>query len=554
MKFDDERFQIMQVGRRVCMSEADHDVALEDTDRVQGRTALVRNVAAAVALSGAVRSTLGPRGMDKMLVDDSGEVLVTNDGVTVLETAKVEHPTANLLIAASSAQDRDARDGTTTTVILMAEMLQNALELVRTGVHPTIIVNGFQIANEEALTELDRLARAPKNDAEHRAVVSTSLAGKIDTKLVQHLTDLALEAAATLIGEDGGEDLERLRIKRLQISDGVALESELIPGLFIAKTRTDISSDAESEGGKIAIIDGALEVAKLEFDAHIEVHSAGVLRGFHERDEENLRTMVDQLSELDIELLVVRDGIADEVIPMLTAAGITAYRRFEREDLERLARMTGARMVRDTKRMTMGDVGIYTKRSERVIGGVKYTRIEADKGGAMTVLLKGTSPELREEVSRAFSDALGVAHRLNLNPNILPGGGATQTHLARHLRSFATTQSGREQMAIEAFAAALEIVPRTLAQNAGRDPIDEILALSAAQANDQDNGAWIGIDGIEGVVTRMDKMGIIDPLFVVSHAISGATTAAISVLRIDDVLWAKQGPQTPDWSDQIEDN
>ena len=219
------------------MSDAEHDVALEDTDRIHGRTALVRNVAAAISLSNAVRSTLGPRGMDKMLVDEEGNASVTNDGVTVLEKARVEHPTANLLLASSSSQDRTARDGTTTTVILMAEMLQNALELIRAGIHPSIIINGYRIANNKALEELDKISRNADNRELKEAVVKTSLQGKIDSLLSKHLTELALNAAESLSDEDGGKDLERLRIKRIQISGGKALDCELLPALVLAKTK-----------------------------------------------------------------------------------------------------------------------------------------------------------------------------------------------------------------------------------------------------------------------------------------------------------------------------
>ncbi len=536
------------------MTDAEHEVALEDTDRIHGHTALVRNVAAAVSLSNAVRSTLGPRGLDKMLVNEAGEAIVTNDGVTVLETAKVEHPTANLLIASSSSQDKSARDGTTTTVILMAEMLQNALELVRAGVHPSIITNGYRIASEEAVKEMNLMARFADNKELKRSVVATSLQGKIDSLLSSHLTELALEAAETLIGEDGGDDLERLRIKRLQISGDKALNSELVSGLVLAKTRIDKNSSSSANGGKIAILDGALENKKLELEAQIEISSLGVMKDFHERNNKYLQNIINSLEDLEIELLIVRDGIADEAISMLSKAGITAYRRFERDDLERLSRITGADIIRNIEKIDPKNLGSYSSRSEENIGSVNYTRIEGDLGGAMTMIIRGSTPEIREEVGRAFDDALGVSHRLTSENRVLPGGGATNTHIARKLRHFSTTQSGREQMAIEAYAAALEIVPRTLARNAGYDPIDTLLSLSAAQSEDTTNGGWIGINGNSGEVMDMYDEGIFDPIFVAKHAVIGATESAISVLRIDDVLWAKQGPQTPDWSNQIEEN
>ncbi|MEC8914568.1 MAG: TCP-1/cpn60 chaperonin family protein, partial [Candidatus Thermoplasmatota archaeon] len=282
------------------MVETEHDVALEDTDRLHGRSALVNNVKAATALAGAVRSTLGPRGLDKMLVEDGGPATVTNDGVTVLEAAKVEHPTARLLISTSSAQDRAARDGTTTTVILTSELLQNALELVRSGVHPSIIMNGYQIALAESLDEMGRISRTPRDDSELRAVVATSISGKVDSAVGRHLTEIAIEAAEELDGEDGGHDLERMRVKRLLIKDGGTLDSEVVRGLVLPKSRMDVASPADSDGGRIAIIDGGMESPELELDASIEVTSTEALRSFHERSRERMREQVDLLASLEI--------------------------------------------------------------------------------------------------------------------------------------------------------------------------------------------------------------------------------------------------------------
>tara|TARA_B100001173_G_scaffold312332_1_gene333011 strand:+ start:1479 stop:3092 length:1614 start_codon:yes stop_codon:yes gene_type:complete len=531
------------------MVQAEHDVALQDTDRLEGRAALVNNVKAAVALAGAVRSTLGPRGLDKMLVSPDGSSLVTNDGVTVIETAKVEHPTARLLISASSSQDKAARDGTTTTVVLTAELLQNSLELVRMGVHPSTIINGFLMSEREAVIELERISREAESAEEVKSVISTTMAGKIGKSLASHITNIAYDAAKVLSDEDGGDDLERLRVKRLEVSGGSTTDSYLVNGLVIAKTRVDISTPISSEGGLIAIIDGGLENAKLEMDAEIEVSSPGILKGFHDRSIAKLRKCVDRLSSLGVDLLIVREGISDEAIPMLTEAGITCYRRFERDDLERLSKITGTRMIRDPNRISERDLGAFTGRSEEIIAGVTHTRIEGSEGGALTVIIRGTTPQIREEAIRAFDDAMGVSFRMERDPRVIPGGGAIQTHLARHLRSFALGNPGREQLAIEGYAAALEVVPRTLAENAGLDPIDVVLDLSAAQSSDTENGAWIGLNAFTGDRTRMDQLGILDPLFVTTHSISGSTEAAISVLRINDVLWAKQDPTAPDWKE-----
>ena len=531
------------------MVQAEHDVALQDTDRLEGRAALVNNVKAAVALAGAVRSTLGPRGLDKMLVSDDGNCLVTNDGVTVIEAAKVEHPTARLLISASSSQDKSARDGTTSTVILTAELLQNSLELVRMGIHPSTVINGFLLSEREAISELDRVSREASSEEELKSVISTTMAGKIGKSLASHITEIAFAAAELISDEEGGDDLERLRVKRLQVSGGSTTDSRLVNGLMIPKTRVDISTPSSSEGGIIAIIDGGLENVKLEMDAEIEVSSPGVLKGFHDRSLAKLREEVDHLSSLGVELLIVREGISDDAVSMLNEAGITSYRRFEREDLERLSKITGTRMVRRPIRISEDDLGRFTGRREETVAGIAHSVIEGSEGGALTVVVRGTSPQIREEAVRAFDDAMGVAFRVIRDSRVIPGGGAIQTHLARHLRSFALGNPGREQLAIEGYAAALEVIPRTLAENAGLDPIDVVLDLSAAQNSDEENGPWIGLDAMTGSRSRMDEMGILDPLFVTRHSISGSTEAAISVLRINDVLWAKQDPTTPDWND-----
>ena len=542
-----ERIENRGLVGRAQMVESDHDVALEDTDRIHGRTALVNNVKAASSLAGAIRSTLGPKGLDKMLVDGDGSALVTNDGVTVLEKANVEHPTARLLIDASSSQDRAARDGTTTTVLLVAEMLQNALELVRMGVHPSIIVNGYSIALEESIKETEKVSR--ESDEEQKSqVVRTSLQGKGDSSVCGLIAGLAVEAADGLVDLEGGDDLERMVVKRLQIREGNVMDSSLVNGLMLLKSRVDATSPENSDGGVVAIIDGGLEHAKLETDASIEVSSLGIMQEFHERSRENMQKQVTHLSSLGVDLLVVRDGIDDEAISLMTKAGIVAYRRFERSDMDLLSRITGARPARSVSALGDEDLGTYSKRGEERISDVKHTLIEGD-GEGMTLVVRGSAPAVREEAIRIFDDAIGVAHRLNSRPGVLPGGGAIQSHLARHLRSFSQTLSGREQLAIEAYASALESIPRILAENAGRDPVEVILSLSADQ---RESGAWIGFDLQSGKNCDMGEMGVLDTEFVVKHALSGATEAAIGVLRIDDVLWARTDPSTPDWEGEEE--
>ena len=524
------------------MVQQDQDRVLADTERTAGRTALRNNVAAAVALSNAVRSTLGPKGLDKLLVGSDGTSLVTNDGVTVLESAKVEHPTAKMLISTSRAQDDEVRDGTTSTVVLTAELLVNALELVDRGVHPTIIASGYRMCGPVVEQTLDEIAM-PADESASLASVKTSLAGKGDAGLQSRLAELAHAAAqATGTGE-----VEHTRV--LTDCRGSIKDSELISGIILVKTRVHRKMELKSKPGRILILDGGIEKRRPEIDASLKITNTGAIEAFHARERAGLQARIDSLKSANIDCLVTRDGIEEEAHAMLAAAGILAYRRVERPEIEHLCRATGARPVFDVDDIQDEDVGEFASIREEKWHGVEHAIFEGSQSQGVTVVLRGSTAMRLEEAERAFNDALGVACQLIREPKLLPGGGATQIALARRLRRHAETIPGREQMAIEGFAAALESIPRILAANAGMDPIDELLRATAAQA-DADS-AWQGLDINSGQTTHMGKASIVEPLSVTRHAIAGATEAAISVLRIDDVLWAKQDAQTPDW--QTED-
>ncbi len=524
------------------MVQQDQDRVLADTERTAGRTALRNNVAAAVALSNAVRSTLGPKGLDKLLVGGDGTSLVTNDGVTVLESAKVEHPTAKMLISTSRAQDDEVRDGTTSTVVLTAELLVNALELVDRGVHPTIIASGYRMCGPVVEQALDEIAM-PADESASLASVKTSLAGKGDAGLQSRLAELAHAAAqATGTGE-----VEHTRV--LTDCRGSIKDSELISGIILVKTRVHREMELKSKPGRILILDGGIEKRRPEIDASLKITNTGAIEAFHARERAGLQARIDSLKSANIDCLVTRDGIEEEAHAMLAAAGILAYRRVERPEIEHLCRATGARPVFDVDDIQDEDVGRFASIREEKWHGVEHAIFEGSQSQGVTVVLRGSTAMRLEEAERAFNDAIGVACQLIREPKLLPGGGATQIALARRLRRHAETIPGREQMAIEGFAAALESIPRILAANAGMDPIDELLRATAAQA-DADS-AWQGLDINSGQTTHMGKASIVEPLSVTRHAIAGATEAAISVLRIDDVLWAKQDAQTPDW--QTED-
>jgi len=552
-------------ARRIVMPRPEHERILQDTDRSSGRDALRNNVTAAVALADAIRSTLGPAGLDKMLVAADGKVEVTNDGVTVLEAAKVEHPTAKMLISTSSAQDDVACDGTTSAILLMAEMLVNGLEYIDRGVHPVLIQNGYRKAAEWATKTLDEISRDATEREVQRSVVMTSLAGKTNETVRVLLSDLAVEAAHAVaqFGVDSGVDSIDLvdstnnqiradpsHIKRIGARGGNASDTRLVNGLMLAKRRLDQRTSASSSRGKIMLLDGGIAPRSPNIQAQIKVSEAGALAKFIEREKAEMQNRIEAIASIGCDLLIVRDGIDDEAVSMLREAGIVTYRRVERDELDLLARATGATLIRDPLRVRASDLGDFESRNEKKIDDIEHVTIIGSKIAGQTLLVRGSTETLIAEVQRGFDDAIGVACGLIEEPRIVPGGGATWIALARALRRRAPEADGREQLAVEAYAAALEVIPRVLAENAGLNPLEMLLATSAEQATNDD--AWLGLVFDDMATTEMAEAGIIEPIRIARQAIAGATEAAISVLRIDDVLWAKQDPQTPDWQSDVE--
>jgi chaperonin GroEL (HSP60 family) len=511
---------------------------LESTERTSGRDALRKNVQAAIALSGAVKSTLGPKGLDKLLVDDEGRNLVTNDGVTVLESAKVEHPAARMIINASSVQDRVARDGTTSTVIFCSEMLRNAWELVRQGVHPATIARGFAQANNEAIKIIDSIGITASKEQIIEAV-KTSLSGKLNSKIIEHIAMMAITSAESIFDDRRADPT---RVKIIQQNGGSALDSQLIAGLAIAKNKIHSEMPDRFGPGKILLIDGGIERRKPNLDAKLKITSTGMLDQFRESESKTLRKQIDNIIEIGCDILVLNEGVDEEVRQILADTGILAYRRVERSDLELLASSCGAKIVRNVGHATKEDLGDFKYTREELRGGVNYWILGAENGGA-TLIVRGSTTEILDEIQRCFDDALGVACQLLEKPILLPGAGATQVALARKMRRFAEGVPGREQLAIEAWADGLESIPRTLAANAGYDPIDSLLVLTASQTKHGDN---MGLDLISGKPSCVIERGVLEPATITRQAISGATDAAISILRIDDVLWAQIDAEVPD--------
>ena len=519
------------------MSEAP---ILKDTVRTNGREALQKNIQAAMALSEAIRSTLGPKGLDKLLIDDDGRTLVTNDGVTVLETAKVEHPVAKMLINASSTQDRIAKDGTTSTVILAGEMLQNAWQLILQGIHPSTIARGYRKSEQYILECLSEIL-IDSSDETRKSVVKTSLAGKGHNSMQEIIATVSLDAVKMVAEKDNSVDVSK--IKLISQTGGKVEDSSVFRGLMLPKKR--ISSDMKKaiSDGKILLIDGGLERKNVVTDLKLNVTSVGVLESFRQQERKLLFEQVDKLVKQGVTVLACRETIDDDVKNYLTEVGIQAFRRVSKSDLDMLSRVCNARLVNSIQSSSSADVGDYRSSKNITIDGKDFWVVEGD-GKAATIVAKGSTVDIIGEVERCFDDSLGVSVQLVEDGLVVCGGGASYVALARRLRRYAETIPGREQLAIEAYADAIEVIVRVLAENAGIDPIATLLAVVAEQTNAGSD--QIGINLSTGKPENMLEMGVLEPRGIIKQALVGATEVAISILRIDDVLWAKQEMEMPE--------
>ena len=517
------------------MSEAP---ILRDTARSKGRDALQKNIQAALALAEAIRSTLGPKGLDKLLIDDDGRTLVTNDGVTVLETAKVEHPVAKMMISASSAQDRVAKDGTTSTVILAAEMLQNAWQLILQGIHPSTIARGFRKSEQFVLKSLEEISLQADDDMQI-TVVETSLAGKGHSSMQQTIADISLRAVKMIVDSDG---IDPTKIKLISQTGGRVEESSLVQGLMLPKKRISTEMPKEISQGKILLIDGGLEQRGVKGDLKLNVTDTGVLESFRQQERALLRSQVDKLVEYGVNVLACKESIDDDIRDYLVKHNIQAFRRVSRNDLNMLSRACSATLVNSIDSSRVNDLGEFKSSKNISLDGKDFWVLEAI-GKAATIIAKGSTVDIIGEVERCFDDSLGVSAQLIEDGEIVCGGGASYVALARKLRRFAETMPGREQLAVEAYADAIEVIIRVLAENAGIDPISSLIDVVAEQTNLNSNN--IGINLTTGKPADMLEMGVLEPKGIIKQALIGATEVSISILRIDDVLWAKQDIEAP---------
>ncbi|MEK9731279.1 MAG: thermosome subunit beta [Candidatus Poseidoniales archaeon] len=511
----------------------------EGTQRTRGKTAQSNNIAAAKAVADAVRSTLGPKGMDKMLVDSMGDVVITNDGATILKEMDIEHPAAKMIIEVAKTQEQHCYDGTTTAVILSGELLKKSEDLIEQNVHPTVICEGFRLAAEKACELLEIHGISTENDTDIlNEVAKTALTGKSAGAVKSFMADICVRAVQAVgVVEDGERmvDIKDIKVEKRQ--GGSIRDSSLIDGIILDKERVHAGMPRTIQNGKIALVNSAVEVKKTEVDAKIQITDPSQLALFLEEEEQYIRNLVDTIENSGANVLICQKGIDELAQHYLAKKGIFAIRRAKKSDMEALSKATGGQIITNIEDISPEDLGHAARIEEKKIGESDMTFITGcPEAKSVSVLLRGGTEHVVDEIRRAFDDAVGVVSVAWEDGAVLTGGGSVLASISRELRSYAETVGGREQMAIEAFSGALEIIPRTLAENAGLDPVTTIIELRKAHADGQ---KYAGINVYEGGVANMKDANVLEPLRVVEQAIQSATETAIMILRIDDVISSK---------------
>ena len=511
----------------------------EGSRRTRGRDAQHNNIMAARIIAEAVRTSLGPKGMDKMLVDSLGDVTITNDGKTILDEMEVEHPAAKMMVEVAKTQDDEVGDGTTSVVIVAGELLTKAEELLNKNVHPTIIIDGYRKAADKALEVLEEIAiSVDPNDKEFlKKVAMTSMASKIVSENREQLAEIAVDAVlhvARKVGDQYRVDLDDILVQK---KPGESItDTKLINGLIIDKEVVHPGMPKRIENAKIALLNCPLEIEKTEFDAKINIETPEQMEAFLREEENMLREMVEKIKNAGANVLICQKGIDDMAQHFLARAGILAVRRAKKSDMEKLAKATGGRIVTNLEDLSEKDLGYAELVEERKIGEDKMVFIEGCKNPrAVAILVRGGTERTVDEAERSLHDALCVVRDVVQEPKILAGGGAPEIEVAKALRDYAQSLPGREQLAAQSFAEAIEVVPTALAENAGLDPIDII---SELRARHEKGETWAGIDVFEGKVKDMRELDVYEPLAVKKQVIKSATEAATMILKIDDVIAA----------------
>ncbi len=519
----------------------------EGTRRMIGRDAQRMNILAGRVISEAVRTTLGPRGMDKMLVDSLGDVVITNDGVTILKEMEVEHPAAKMLVEVAKTQDDEVGDGTTTAVVIAGALLHEAERLLDQTIHPTVIASGYRMAAEKTQEFLNKIAEPIKIDDEAllKKLAITAMTGKKAESSREKLADLAVEAVKLIVDKTEGGYIVDIDYIGIEKKPGESTDdSQLIRGVILDKERVHPGMPKHVKNAKIVLLDCALEIKKTETDAEIRVTSPDQLRAFLDEEESMLKKMVDQVVATGANVVICQKGIDDMAQHYFAKAGIYAVRRAKKSDMEKLARATGGKVVTNLEDISPKDLGNAGLVEEQKIGEDKLTFVKECKNPkAVSILIRGGTEHVIDEVERAVHDALSVVGAAIEDGKIIVGGGAPDIELAKQIREYAGTVGGREALAVNAFANAIESIPRTLAENAGLDTIDILVDLRAK--HEKPGGKDFGVNVYNGKTSDMAKEGVIEPLRIKAQAIKSASAAAIMILRIDDVIASSKGGITP---------
>ncbi|MFZ3383965.1 MAG: thermosome subunit beta [Candidatus Methanoperedens sp.] len=515
----------------------------EGSQRTKGREAQNNNIMAAKAVAAAVRTTLGPKGMDKMLVDSMGDIVITNDGATILKEMDIEHPAAKMIVEVSKTQDDEVGDGTTTAAVLAGEFLKNAEELLEQGVHPTVIASGYRLASIKAKEILKTLARKVTSDDKELLynIASTAITGKAAEASRDVFSNLAVNAILSVVDIENGKkvvDVDDIKVEKKV--GGSVEDSQLIEGMVIDKERVHTNMPKKVTNARILLLNEALEIKKTEVDAEISIKSPDQLQLFLDQEEQMIHNMVNKVIDCGANVVFVQKGIDDIAQHYLAKAGIYAARRVKKSDMEKLARATSAKILTSLKEINDSDLGKAGLVEEKKIGDEAMTYItECHNPKAVSIILRGGTEHVADEAERALHDALRVVGVAIEDETLVAGGGSPEIELALRLREYASTLKGREQLAVAKFADALEVIPRTLAENAGLDPINMLVEM---RSQHEKGNKTAGLNVFTGKVVDMWKEGVVEPLRVKTQAISSGTEAATMILRIDDVLSSKSTP------------
>ena len=516
----------------------------EGTERTSGRSAQSNNIAAAKAVADSVRSTLGPKGMDKMLVDSMGDVVITNDGATILKEMDIEHPAAKMIIEIAKTQEQHCYDGTTSAVVIAGELLKRSEDLVEQNVHPTVICEGFRLASDKA-SELIEAHSIAVNQDMLEEVAKTALTGKSAGAVKEFLADISVRAVLSVAQDVDGEivvDLDDIKVQKKQ--GGSIKDSSLVDGIILDKERVHSGMPRSVTDAKVALINSAIEVKKTEVDAKIQITDPSMLSQFLDEEEQYLKSLVEKIQASGANVVICQKGIDDMAQHYMAKAGLFAIRRAKKSDMEALSKATGGRIVTNIDDLSSDDLGNASKVDERKIGESDMVFVTGcPDAKSVSVLLRGGTEHVVDEVRRAFDDAVGVVAVAHEDGVVLTGGGSVAAAISRELRSYAEGIGGREQMAIEAFSGALEVIPRTLAENAGLDPVNTIIDLRKAHSEGKSH---YGVNVYEGGVADMSEAQVFEPSRVVEQAIQSASETAVMILRIDDVISSRAGSPMPD--------